>query len=94
MGATLSRVFVGDGEFKFTPVSSIDRGYMKSLSGESTVTEQFDHALFCFSDDTGKEIRASARTPRPDPKLTDVLHDTASTCGCGWSRRAPCWSIC
>jgi hypothetical protein len=75
MGRDTMAVFVGEGEFTFTATSPIDRSYMVSLTGQPAVTEQFDRALFCFTDDTGKEIRASARTPSPDPKLADTLRE-------------------
>jgi hypothetical protein len=75
MGRDTMAVFVGEGEFTFTPLSPIDRNYIVSLTGHDTVSEQFDRALFCFTDDTGKEIRASAKTPSNDPKLADVLRD-------------------
>src|SRR5580704_16950951 len=39
-------VFVGEGEFKFTATSPIDRAYMTSLTGQSTFSETFDRALF------------------------------------------------
>jgi hypothetical protein len=75
MGRDTMAVFVGEGEFTFTALSPVDRNYMASLTGQQTVSEQFDRALFCFTDDTGKEIRASARTPSNDPKLADTLRD-------------------
>ena len=68
-------VFVGEGEFSFTPQSAVDRNYMRSLTGQDSVSEVFDRALFCFTDETGKEIRASAKTPSQDPKLADILRD-------------------
>jgi len=75
MGRDTLAVFVGEGEFAFTPLSPIDRNYIVSLTGHDAVSEQFDRALFCFTDDTGKEIRASAKTPSNDPKLADALRD-------------------
>src|ERR1039457_2587762 len=75
MGRDTMAVFVGEGEFTFTPISATDRNYIVSLTGHDTVSEQFDRALFCFTDDTGKEIRASAKTPSNDPKLADALRD-------------------
>jgi hypothetical protein len=73
LGRDTIAVFVGEGEFTFTPQSRIDGDYMKSLTQQDTVTETFDRALFCFSDDTGKEIRASAKTPSTDARLADAL---------------------
>src|SRR5580698_4260590 len=75
LGRDTIAVFVGEGEFTFTALSPIDKNYMASLTGQDSVTEKFDRALFCFTDDTGKEIRASAGTPSPDPKLADALRD-------------------
>jgi hypothetical protein len=75
LGRDTVAVFVGEGEFRFTAISAIDRSYMTSLTGQDSVSEQFDRALFCFSDDTGKEIRASAKTHSNDPKLADVLKE-------------------
>ena len=66
-------IFVGEGEFTFAPQSPVDRNYMRSLTNSDAVSEAFDRALFCFSDQTGKEIRASARTPSSDPKLAEAL---------------------
>src|SRR5580704_5085668 len=34
-------VFVGEGEFKFTALSPIDKGYMTSLTGQDSVSEPF-----------------------------------------------------
>ena len=75
MGRDTIAVFAGEGEFTFTAQSPIDHAYMKSLTGQDVISEQFDHALLSFTDDTGKEIRASAKTPSPDPKLAEILRD-------------------
>jgi hypothetical protein len=75
MGRDTVAVFVGEGEFDFTPQSPVDRNYMKSLTGQEAVAEQFDRALFAFSDETGKEIRASAKTPSSDARLAEALHN-------------------
>jgi hypothetical protein len=75
MGRDTIAVFVGEGEFAFTALSPIDKNFMASLTGHDSVSEQFDRALFCFSDHTGKEIRASAKTPSNDPKLAETLRD-------------------
>jgi hypothetical protein len=75
MGRDTVAVFVGEGEFKFTPGPSVEKAYLKSLTNQDTVVESFDHALFCFSDDTGKEIRGQAKTHAADPKAADILRD-------------------
>jgi hypothetical protein len=68
-------VFVGEGEFAFDPALPVEKAHLKLVTGEETVRESFDRALFCFSDDTGKEIRSQTRAPKPDAKLADVLRD-------------------
>ena len=75
MGRDTVAVFVGDGEFTFNPVSQIDLAYMKSLTGQTSVSEIFDHALFCFTDATGKEIRDQAKPHAADPKAGEFLND-------------------
>jgi hypothetical protein len=68
-------VFVGEGEFTFDPVLPVEKAHLKIVTDQETVREPFDRALFCFSDDTGKEIRGQAKTPKPDPKSAEVLRD-------------------
>src|SRR5690348_9304768 len=41
-------VFVGEGEFTLTPATPIEKAYLKSLTEQDSVKENFDRALFCF----------------------------------------------
>ena len=75
LGRDTVAVFTGDAEFKFTPESTLDKNYMRSLTGQESVTEPFDRALFCFTDDTGKEIRGAVKTQQANPKLADILRE-------------------
>jgi len=75
MGRDTVAVFVGEGEFAFTPGPAVEKAYLKSLTNQETVLESFDHALFCFSDDAGKEIRSQAKAHAADPKAADILRD-------------------
>jgi hypothetical protein len=68
-------VFSGEAEFTLTPATAIEKSYLKSLTEQESVKESFDRALFCFTDDTGKEIRSQAKTRPADPKLSDILGD-------------------
>ena len=68
-------VFVGEGEFAFDPVLPVEKAHLKLMIDQDTVRESFDRALFCFTDDTGKEIRGQTKTPKQDPKSADVLRD-------------------
>ncbi|HEY1339903.1 MAG TPA: M1 family aminopeptidase [Bryobacteraceae bacterium] len=74
-GRDTEAVFVGEGEFAFTPALFIDRNYLKSITGDESVKEPFDRALFVFTDDAGKEFRAQAKPHAADPKLADALRD-------------------
>jgi Peptidase family M1 domain len=75
MGRDTIAIFVGEGEFTFNPVHPVDLNYMRSVSGQSSLTETFDHALFCFSDTTGKEIRDQSKSHAADPKAAEYLND-------------------
>ncbi len=75
MGHDTEAVFTGDGEFTFQPVLAVERDHLKILTGEESVRESFDRALFCFTDDAGQEIRSQAKSHASDAKLADVLHD-------------------
>jgi hypothetical protein len=75
MGRDTEAVFVGEGEFTLTPVSTIEKDYLKSVTGQDAVAEPFDRALFCFTDDTGREIRDQAKTAATDAKIADILRD-------------------
>src|SRR5262249_15411291 len=75
LGHDTVAVFAGEGEFTLTPVMAIEKNYLKALTDQESVKETFDRALFCFTDDTGKEIRAQAKTKADSGKLNDVLHD-------------------
>jgi hypothetical protein len=68
-------VFSGEAEFTLTPATALEKTYLKNLTEQESVKESFDRALFCFTDDTGKEIRSQAKTRPVDPKLTDILGD-------------------
>lgn len=76
MGRDTVAVFSGDAEFTLTPVTPMEKSYLKSLTEQESIKESFDRALFCFTDDTGKEIRAQAK-PRAaaDARLADILSD-------------------
>jgi hypothetical protein len=75
MGRDTVAVFVGEGEFALTPASSMEKDYLRSLTDQDSVREVFDRALFCFTDDTGKEIRRDAKPHAADPRLAEELHD-------------------
>jgi hypothetical protein len=63
MGRDTVAVFSGDAEFTLTPVTPMEKTYLKSLTEQESIKESFDRALFCFTDETGKEIRRRSLAP-------------------------------
>src|SRR5580658_3484420 len=55
LGRDTVAVFSGEGTFIFQPISPIEKNRLESLTGApaNTVLENFDRALFCFTDHTG-----------------------------------------
>src|SRR5947208_3363637 len=64
-------VFSGDAEFAFDPPLGIEKVYLKQQIEKDTIQESFDRAVFLFTDDTGKEIRAQGKSRPVDAKLAD-----------------------
>src|SRR4051794_31704425 len=75
MSRDTTAVFSGEAEFALTPATPMEKTYLKSLTDQDTVKESFDRALLIFTDDTGKEIRAQAKTRASDAKVGDILRD-------------------
>ncbi|HLK66571.1 MAG TPA: carboxypeptidase regulatory-like domain-containing protein [Bryobacteraceae bacterium] len=75
LGRDTEAVFVGEGEFTFTPVLAVEGEHLNIVTGENAVHESFDRALFCFTDAAGKEIREQAKAHTADGKLAEVLRD-------------------
>lgn len=75
MGRDTVAVFNGEGEFDFDPPLAIEKKHLKNYTDQDVIHESFDRAYFCFTDDTGKEIRAKAAKQPADSKATDILRD-------------------
>jgi len=75
LGRDTEAVFSGEGTFFFQPLSLIEKNRLASLTGAAAVLETFDRALFCFTDQTGDEIRAQTHSVPADAKLSDDLRD-------------------
>ena len=76
LGRDVTAVFVGDGEFVFTPPQAVEKNYLKSITDQEAVRESFDRALFCFTDATGKELRGEGKAQAPAPRLGEALRDS------------------
>jgi hypothetical protein len=68
-------VFSGEGEFVFAAKAATEKEYYKSITGQETVREAFDRALFTFTDQTGKELRAQGKLSPAEAKLNEILSD-------------------
>jgi hypothetical protein len=75
MGRHTVAVFVGDGEFVLEPGIAVEKNHLRTIIGQDAVRESFDRALFCFTDDSGKELRATGAAGAADPKLAEALRD-------------------
>src|SRR5687768_5304103 len=51
-------IFIGEGEFTLVPATVIEKDYLKRLTEQESIKDSFDRAMFCFTDETAKEIRA------------------------------------
>ena len=75
LGRDTVAIFNGEGEFEFDQPLAVEKIHIKNFTDQDTIHENFDRAFFCFTDDTGKEIRGKAARQGADPKMTDLLHD-------------------
>src|SRR5207244_2849989 len=75
LNRTVAAVFVGDGEFTLTPAIVIERGYLNSIIGKETITEQFNRLVLCFTDETYQEIKKQGQAGGSEPGAADTLND-------------------
>lgn len=68
-------VFVGEGEFNLTPTFWIEKDYLKFVTQKEAISETFNRAIFCFSDDTYQEIKKQGQTASADGRIADTLRD-------------------
>lgn len=59
LGHVAMGVFVGQGSLHFVPAFSLEAAYFKSLTDETALDEEFDTAVFCFTDDTYHELKSA-----------------------------------
>jgi hypothetical protein len=66
-GKVVAAVFIGDGEFRMTPPSKIEKRSLAILTGQAGITEPFTEVMLHFSDNTYEEITKQSELLRPDP---------------------------
>lgn len=78
-GRTVGAVFVGKGSYRLSPATETERRQLALSSGADrntfeTLTDDFDHLLLLFADDTAQEIEihAPVKTGSPDSRAVEV----------------------
>jgi hypothetical protein len=73
---TVGAVFVGSGSWELTPAGETERKHLALLlhdPGLSTTSDQFETAVFLFTDSTAEEIRKGGKPAGPDPRAAEVF---------------------
>ncbi|HEX5227021.1 MAG TPA: M1 family aminopeptidase [Bryobacteraceae bacterium] len=73
LGRVAMGVFVGQGSLHFAPAFPLEASYFKMLTGEAAMDEEFDTAVFCFTDATYQELRGVGFGTSPKNAVEDVL---------------------
>ncbi len=73
LGKVTAGIFIGQGEFHFTPPVASEAQYMATLYGLSSVTEPFDRAAFFFTDGSYAEIKGTAVSKEVPGAANDAL---------------------
>jgi len=60
LGRVAAGVFTGQGAFRLEPAMPLERDYLRQISNNETVDEQFQSGVFWFTDDTFEEIKRQA----------------------------------
>ncbi len=75
LGRVAAGVFTGQGTFHLEPAILLERDYLRQISGNETVDEEFQSAVFWFTDDTFAEIKRQAQATDEDFRATGVLQE-------------------
>src|SRR5262249_29092045 len=79
-------VFVGEGELSLAPTIGTELDYLRRLTRQEMVKEEFDKAVICFTDDSYKEIKTHAAAGGDASHASGVLssfHDRVRVRGEG-----------
>jgi hypothetical protein len=74
-GRVTGAVFLGDGTLTLQPVLSYERDHIKTAIGSDSVNENFDRAVFFFSDDTYAEFKGTSHVQALPASAADTWHD-------------------
>lgn len=65
LGKTVVALFSGEGEFRLQPATTVEAGVIELYTQQPDVREAFKEAVFCFTDDTDREIREGGQAGPP-----------------------------
>jgi len=71
-------VFTGEGVFALVPAIDLEKKYLNLLTEKDSINEQFDRAIFCFTDQTYDEIKSVGKGGSVDQRAREVLRDFRS----------------
>jgi hypothetical protein len=74
-GRVTGAVFVGEGAFALTPAVSFERDHLKMAMGANSVAENFERAIFFFTDDAYTELKGTSHNQALPPAAADTWHD-------------------
>ena len=73
LGRSAMAVFTGDGSFHLDPAVTLEKQHIKSVLGTDTIDEEFDSAVFVFTDRTLLEIQDNGQRVEPPAQAADIL---------------------
>jgi hypothetical protein len=73
LGKTVMAVFTGTGSFHLKPVIDLERRYLITIIDQDVIDEDFDSAVFAFTDSTAEEIKAKGLPVEDTGRSPDVL---------------------
>ena len=75
LGRVVAGVFTGEGTFRLEPAISLERSYLRQVSGEQTVDESFRSVVFWFTDYTFDEIKRQAQATDEASQAGNAWHE-------------------
>ena len=67
LGKVAGAVFTGEGTFHLDPATTLERNYLRLITGYDAVDEEFRSVVLWFTDDTYDEIRKQAQATDSPP---------------------------
>jgi hypothetical protein len=75
LGRPTAGVFIGEGQIAITPPVPWELAHLKLLTGQESLSENFDRAVVFFTDKSYEQIKANARQQAVPPAAVNALKD-------------------